>query len=156
MQRAGGLEFNPYPSLIAPAAYAVARIGPVTPQERWEENAGYSPSTLAASIAALVCAAEFAQANDEPLAAVYFLEVADSWESQIEEWTYTTQGQIGPDLTEYYERIAPPNEAHPESRSDLVFIGNQAGPAAYEASSIIGSGFLELCVTGSGRPPMRA
>jgi glucoamylase len=37
---------------------------PITHQERWEENAGYSPSTLAAVIAGLICAAEMARAHD--------------------------------------------------------------------------------------------
>lgn len=144
LRRAGGLAWNPYASLVAPAAYAVARIGPVTPEERWEENPGYSPSTLAASIAALVCAAEFAQTNDDPQAAAYFLEVADSWESQLEEWTYTTRGEIGPGLTEYYERIAPPDQTAAGARSNRIFLGNQVGPAAYDARSIVDSGFLEL------------
>ena len=49
--------FDPYPMVLAAASYLINE-GPVTPQERWEENSGYSPSTLASNIAALVCAAE--------------------------------------------------------------------------------------------------
>ncbi|HII41121.1 MAG TPA: glucan 1,4-alpha-glucosidase, partial [Thermoplasmata archaeon] len=49
-------DFDPLPLVRAAAAYLV-RQGPATPQERWEENAGYSPSTLAAVIAGLTCAA---------------------------------------------------------------------------------------------------
>ena len=37
--------------------------GPVTGEERWEEAGGYSPSTLAAVIAAFICAASFARAK---------------------------------------------------------------------------------------------
>jgi GH15 family glucan-1,4-alpha-glucosidase len=46
-------DFDPYPMVLRAAAYLV-RHGPVTPQERWEEASGYSPSTLASNIAALI------------------------------------------------------------------------------------------------------
>ena len=53
------------------AAGYLIRNGPATPQERWEENSGYSPSTLAANIAALICAACFArERGDEATAAL--------------------------------------------------------------------------------------
>ena len=65
LQRAGALGlFNPW-TLVTRAARYLVLHGPVTGQERWEENSGYSPSTLAAVIAALVCAAEFAGAREE-------------------------------------------------------------------------------------------
>ena len=44
----------------------LVRYAPVTQQERWEETAGYSPSTLAAVIAGLICAADMARAHDSP------------------------------------------------------------------------------------------
>ena len=53
-------QFDPWPLVSRAARYLMAH-GPVTAQERWEENSGYSPSTLAAIIAALVCASEFAR-----------------------------------------------------------------------------------------------
>ncbi len=58
-------DFDPYASVRKAAAYLV-RHGPVTQQERWEEASGYSPSTLASNIAALVCAALlFRERGDE-------------------------------------------------------------------------------------------
>ena len=42
--------------MIAKATRFLLLQGPVTGQERWEEQSGYSPSTLAVVIAALVCA----------------------------------------------------------------------------------------------------
>src|SRR5262249_35737943 len=53
-------DFDPYPMVLRAARYLIAH-GPVTPQERWEENAGYSPSTPASTIAALTCASCFAR-----------------------------------------------------------------------------------------------
>lgn len=106
LERSGALDFDPYPDLVRPAALFIARSGPITDQERWEENSGYSPSSLAAAIAALVCAAEFAErANDEGVAA-YLLSVADTWATKIEDWTFTHCGELLPGHPEYYERIA--------------------------------------------------
>ena len=42
-------DFDPYPMVLRAAGYLM-REGPVTPQERWEENSGYSPSTLASKV----------------------------------------------------------------------------------------------------------
>src|ERR1700761_6159167 len=59
----GGLgEFDIFPFVESAAAFLV-RYAPVTQQERWEENSGYSPSTLAAVIAGLICAADIARAH---------------------------------------------------------------------------------------------
>src|SRR5258707_15072664 len=52
--------FSPRVMIVRAAAHLILQ-GPVTSQDRWEENAGYSPSTLAVVIAALVCAAEGAK-----------------------------------------------------------------------------------------------
>ncbi len=150
-RRAGVLPFNPYPTLVVPAAHAVARLGPVTQEERWEENGGYSPSTLASSIASLVCAAEMAADNDDPFARQYFLEVADAWAASLEDWTYTTVGAIPPAFKEYYERVVEP--AHVGGlRGALTVVANQAGRTALPASSIIDGGFLELVRYGIRRP----
>ena len=42
---------------------------PWTPQERWENQSGYSPATIAAEIAGLVCAAAIAAANGDAASA---------------------------------------------------------------------------------------
>ncbi len=150
-RRAGALPFNPYPTLVVPAAHAVARLGPVTQEERWEENGGYSPSTLASAIAGLVCAAEMAADNDDPFARQYFLEVADAWTASLEDWTYTTAGNIPPSFTEYYERVVDP--AHVGGlRGAVTRVANQPGQLALPASSIIDGGFLELVRYGVRRP----
>jgi GH15 family glucan-1,4-alpha-glucosidase len=50
---------------IKPTADLIVKSGGVTGQERWEENGGYSPSTLAAEISGLVCAAGIARINGD-------------------------------------------------------------------------------------------
>jgi glucoamylase len=151
--RAGALDWNPYPALVAPAAYKIARVGPVTEQERWEENSGYSPSTLAVAIAALVCAAEFADQERDPEAVRYFLEVADYWARHIEDWTYTTQGDVA-GHREYYERIAPvlPDLPNHLGRRALRLANRPPGTAEVEERAVVDGGFLELVRYGVRRP----
>ncbi len=144
LQKADALDWNPYPSLVAPAAHRIARVGPVTQQERWEENSGYSPSTLAASIAALVCAAEFAHADRDTQSARYFLEVADYWARHLEDWTYTTCG-CADGHSEYYERIAGALDAPAHlGRAVLPLANLPPGVGSVEECAVIDGGFLEL------------
>jgi glucoamylase len=93
------------------------RNGPVTQQDRWEEDPGYSPFTLAAEIAALLAAAEMAEENGEADLAVYLRETADAWNDQIEAWTYVTGTKLAQaaGVDGYYVRIAPPNEGEAAS-----------------------------------------
>ena len=96
--------------MVRRAASFIAANGPVTQQDRWEEDAGYSPFTLAVEIAGLLAAADIADLVAEAEKAAYLRELADHWNDNIERWTYSNDGdlarQIGVDG--YYVRIAPP------------------------------------------------
>src|SRR5690348_15884640 len=77
--------------------------GPATQQERWEEVGGYSPSTMAAEIAGLVCASAIARTNGDTAAARRYLETADAWAAGLEPWLVTTTGHLA--SHGYYMRI---------------------------------------------------
>jgi len=95
--------------MVHRAAGFIACNGPVTQQDRWEEDGGYSPFTLAVEISALLAAADFADAVDEMASGAYLRDIADSWNANVERWTYVTNTdlarQVGVDG--YYVRIAP-------------------------------------------------
>jgi glucoamylase len=94
LYKAGALDlFKPRVMIVRAAARLILQ-GPVTSQDRWEENAGYSPSTLATVIAALVCSAEAAQEYGEIRSANFIFAYADWLAAHVEEWTVTTQGQL--------------------------------------------------------------
>ena len=76
--------------MIERAAIYVVRNGPVTGEDRWEEDAGYSPFTLAVEIAALLAAADMLDACGKAEPAHYLRETADGWNDQVERWTYVT------------------------------------------------------------------
>ena len=69
---------------------------PWSPEERWENESGYSPATIAAEIAGLVCAARIASANGRGALARRYLSVADHWQRKVESWTVTTNGPYSP------------------------------------------------------------
>ncbi|RWO41072.1 MAG: glucan 1,4-alpha-glucosidase [Mesorhizobium sp.] len=117
LPRARLMTFLP---MIERAAGYVVRNGPVTGEDRWEEDAGYSPFTLAVEIAALLAAADLLDACGKTDAATYLRETSDVWNDQVERWTYVTGtaicSQVG--VEGYYVRIAPPDSAEAGSPKD--------------------------------------
>ncbi|HET7306634.1 MAG TPA: glucan 1,4-alpha-glucosidase [Gammaproteobacteria bacterium] len=99
--------------MVARAAGFIVRNGPVTGQDRWEEDGGYSPFTLAVEIAALLAAADLAEKMAMPAQAAYLRDTADIWNSLIERWIYATGTTLANKLgvDGYYVRIAPPETA---------------------------------------------
>jgi glucoamylase len=83
--------------------------GPLSPQERWEEESGISVSTLATCIASLLVAAQLADENDEADLAGYCRETADYWNHKIEDWLYVTGTPLAKEIgvAGYYIRINP-------------------------------------------------
>ena len=112
-RRAGALGRDRRVAGVLRAAGYVVRNGPVTQQDRWEEDGGYSPFTLAVIIAGLLAAAEFADEAKEPAIGMYLRETADAWNAQIERWTYVRGTPLAQRLgiEGYYVRIAPPEVA---------------------------------------------
>src|SRR5262249_30000244 len=67
---------------IKPAANYIVHDGPVTDQERWEEESGHSPSTLATLLAALAAAAEIAAEQLEQVYADSYISTAKAWQDK--------------------------------------------------------------------------
>lgn len=97
-----------WPMVRSAAGYLV-RSGPVSPQDRWEEDPGYSPFTVAAEIAALLAAADLAEQQQEAAIASYLRDTADSWYAAIDRWMYVsgTDWCREYNIAGYYVRIAP-------------------------------------------------
>lgn len=142
-------DFDPCPLVLAAARYLIEH-GPVTPQERWEENSGYSPSTLASNIAALVCAACFARERGDESTAAFLERYADFLEGHVEAWTVTQQGVLLPGVSRHFVRINPvdPDDPEPDEDPDhgeVVIRNRQPGlPSRFAAREIVDAGFLEL------------
>lgn len=134
-----------YTKHLKPAADFIIKNGPATLQERWEEEGGYSPSTIAAEIAGLVCAAEIAKQNNDEASAMIYLAAADDWARKIEMWTATTTGKYGDG--NYYLRIT--QNGNPDA-GEKIELNNGAG--FFDERAIVDAGFLELVRLGIKSP----
>jgi glucoamylase len=126
---------------VRPAAEFVVAHGPMTEEERWEEVSGYSPSTIAAEIAGLVCAADIARKNGAYDDAQRYLRTADDWNAQIEKWLVTTTGKLADsdDPGGYYMRID--NDTNP---NDGYQLDVHNGGGTWDERTVVDAGFLEL------------
>jgi glucoamylase len=142
--------------MVRKATSFLVRNGPVTQQDRWEEDPGYSPFTLAAEIAALLVAADLADANDDPAAATFLRETADVWNANVERWIYVTDTdlarQVG--VEGYYVRIAPPEAAEAASPTQgFVPIKNRPpGQSTEPSASLVSPDALALVRFGLRAP----
>jgi glucoamylase len=122
---------------IKPAADFIVHHGPSTGQERWEEKGGYSPATIAAEIAGLVCAARIARLNRDLKSAGDYLRIADDWAQSVERWTATTTGPYGDG--NYFLRITQNGNPNAGAKIEI-----NSGGGVYDEREIVDEGFLEL------------
>lgn len=126
-----------YQQHIRPAAYFVASHGPSFGPERWEEQGGYSPSTIAAEIAGLISAANIADINGDHVSARVFRGTADDWQRSIKGWTVTTNGPLA--STPYFIRLSKTGDPN----AAISYNVGNGGPTL-DQRSVIDAGFLEL------------
>ncbi|WP_395692196.1 glycoside hydrolase family 15 protein [Nocardioides sp.] len=122
------------------------RPAPYTPQERWENQSGYSPATIAAEVAGLVCAADLARRHGHPELARQWLRTADRWRAHVKAWTVTTNGPL--DDGPYFLRLTKngePNTASPYAMGD-------GGPRSIDQRRVVDPSFLDLVRLGVLRP----
>jgi glucoamylase len=143
-------------TLVRRAAGFLVCNGPVTQQDRWEEDAGYSPFTLAVEVSGLLVAADIADAVGEKATGEYLRETADNWNDNIERWTYAAgtdlARQIG--VEGYYVRIAPPETDCARSPGEgFVPIKNRPpGQSSEPATHVISPDALALVRFGLRAP----
>jgi glucoamylase len=136
---------NLYQNHIKPAANFIISHGPSYGVERWEEQTGYSPSTISAEIAGLVAAADIAKVNGDTQSANIWLGVADDWQRSIESYDVTTNGPLA--NHPYYLRLSKTGDPNAAISYNL---GN--GGPTLDQRSVIDAGFLELVRLGLKSP----
>lgn len=151
---AGSLErFWP---MVRKAVGYLVRVGPVSPQDRWEEDPGYSPFTVAAQVAALLAGAELAEACGEAGLAPYLRETADVWNDSLERWMYLTDSDWCHeyDLPGYYVRVAVRDPAVESERTpELVPLRNRpSAEAALPVAHLVSPDALALVRFGLRAP----
>ncbi|MGC1171858.1 MAG: glucan 1,4-alpha-glucosidase, partial [Candidatus Acidiferrales bacterium] len=126
---------------IRPEAEFVVSHGPMTEEERWEEIPGYSPSTMAAEIAGLICAADIARKNGANDDAQRYTKTADDWAANIEKILVTTTGHLGGALASQGYYIRMDNNTDP---NDGYQLDVRNGGGLWDERDVVDAGFLEF------------
>jgi glucoamylase len=140
----GGTDDATYKAHVKPAIGCILANGPQTVQERWENQGGWSPATIAAEIAALVTGADIARRNHDPKTAKAWEAKADEWQGKVDSWTYTTTGDFGKG---YYLRLT--KDANPNAGTKYS-VGD-SGPEAVDQRDVVDPSYLELVRLGVKR-----
>jgi glucoamylase len=130
-----------YRDHIAPAANFVASHGPSFGPERWEEQSGFSPSTISAEIAGLVAAAIIADRNGDHAQARVWRGVADDFQRNLKKWTLTTNGPLS--AQPYFIRLSKTGDPN----AAISYNVGNGGPTL-DQREIIDAGFLEYARLG--------
>jgi glucoamylase len=143
LAKRGALRGIEVADMINRAIGYIARTGPISQQDRWEENSGINTFTLAVCIAALVEGAEWLDARTRE----FILDLADYWNAHIEAWTavYDTDLARRIGVHGYYIRNAPTaRDINPRALLDVLPVKNQAGAQTLTAEEQVGIDFLQL------------
>ena len=141
----------PVKDMVRRALGFIAREGPSTSQDRWEEDAGINTVTVAVAIAALVEGAAFLDGEARDFA----LRLADCWNARLEDWSFVRDTplarQIG--ISGYYIRTVPADAlTHTGAQTETVLIKNLSHDPNLPASAQISTDFLQLVRYGLRRP----
>ncbi len=130
---------------VKAAANFIVKKGPQSEQERWENQSGYSPASIGAEIAGLVCAADIARANGDAAQAAAWEAKADDWQRRVQAWTATTTGPYGPGP--YYLRVTKDGKPNKGTRYAI----GDGGPGKADQRSVVDPSALELVRLGVKR-----
>jgi glucoamylase len=129
---------------IRPAADFLVAHGPNFGVERWEEQSGYSPSTIAAEIAGVTAAAHIAALHGDAARAQVYQATADDFQRNIKNWTVTT---TGPDAPRYFVRLSKTGDPN----AAITYGLGNGGPTV-DQRGVIDGGFQELVRLGELSP----
>jgi glucoamylase len=124
----------------------IARTGPTSEQDRWEENPGVSPFTLGVAIAALVAALPWLDAAEREHAT----SLANDWNERLESWCYVAGTPLAREagVAGYYVRIATMDKCG--ELSATVELRNRAGEHV-QAAALVSMDFSWLTRLGLRR-----
>jgi glucoamylase len=108
-------------------------------------------------VAALLIAADIADAQDEATIAQYLRETADAWNANIEQWTYVQGSDVAKQVgvEGHYVRIVPPRTGQHDGSpfNNIVYVKNRpAGDRAVPVTDLISVDALALVRFGLRAP----
>ncbi|WP_049871027.1 glycoside hydrolase family 15 protein [Sideroxydans lithotrophicus] len=139
----GALQGIEVADMVKRAIGFIARTGPISQQDRWEEDTGINAFTLSVCISALVAGAEWLDAEPRE----FVLDLADYWNAHVEDWTvvYDTELARRIGVRGYYIRNAPTErDINPRALLDVLPIKNRSAETVLSAAEQVGIDFLQL------------
>ena len=130
---------------LKPAADFLVSHGPSFGVERWEEQSGYSVSTIAAEIAGLTAAATIAKQHGDAADAAVYQATADEFQRNVKNWTVTSTGTDS--SSPYFIRLSKSGDPN---AATSYYLGN--GGPTLDQRSVIDGGFQELVRLGELSP----
>jgi glucoamylase len=130
---------------LKPAADFLVARGPSFGVERWEEQSGYSVSTIAAEIAGLTAAAAIAKQHGDAADAAVYQATADDFQRNVKNWTVTSTGTDS--SSPYFIRLSKTGDPNAATG---YYLGN--GGPTLDQRSVIDGGFQDLVRLGELSP----
>jgi len=155
IQRLVGLNqisYSDFQDMVVRAANFILIAGPNTDQERWEENGGLSPNSLATAVEGLLAAAQLEEQYGENWRAKNYRDRALNWTAHLKDWTLVRQGAYG---SNYFPRLEIGRDGYwRPDLNDEIFIQNKAPGAKnkYREDEILDGGFLQWIISGLVNP----
>lgn len=139
LRELGSADVTGTADMVRAALRFVARTGPTSDQDRWEENPGVNPFTVAVAVAALVAGSAWLPPAERNAA----LRLADEWNERLDSWCYVTGTDLAAQLgvSGYYVRLAPPQAEG--GLSGQVLLRNRLGETV-PASALVSLDFSYL------------
>ena len=138
------LEGTEIAEMVQRALGFLVRTGPVSDQDRWEEDAGLNTFTLAVCISALVAGAPYLRSDARELA----LGVADYWNARLENWTSVLDTPLARlyGVPGYYVRVEPRQAASDDGCApyQVLPIKNLQVDPGLQAAAQVSVDFLQL------------
>lgn len=114
------------------------RRAPYSPQERWENQSGYAPHSIAAQVVGLVGAARIARENGADRLARRWLRIADRWQAKVKDWTLTRNGPLAD--APYFLRLTKDGRPQRGTRYGM----GDGGPTSIDQRRVVDPSFLDL------------
>ncbi len=132
LRERGQTDLHGMGAMVRAAVGFIVRTGPSSEQDRWEENPGVSPFTVAVAISALVAAEPWLDPDER----AYAESVADDWNARLESWCYAEHTALAAraGVTGHYVRIAPSAKAG--GLADLMQLRNRKGETIAAAALV--------------------
>ncbi|MHB1439501.1 MAG: glycoside hydrolase family 15 protein [Cuniculiplasma sp.] len=139
------VDLDDYRDMFISALSFIIGNGPVTDQDRWEEDGGYSSFTIAVEVSALSYGSEIAEELGMRKESYVIQRIADIYSSNIEKWLYRENSELDAKygVRGHYVRISM-SEADRESGGYIPIKNRPWNSSMVKVDEVISTGALSL------------